>query len=302
VKVVARAPGKVNLTLRVGPLGEDGYHPLVTVFQAVNLFEEVTATQLSIGSGIRVTVAGPGAEQVPRDESNLAVRAAQALADTLGIVPNVALHLQKGVPVAGGMAGGSADAAAALVACNELWGGTLTKTELQQIGAQLGSDVPFALLGGTALGTGRGLILEPLAAPATYHWAFAVQNEGLSTPSVFRKFDELANRSDKLSHFPIPEMINSFASGIYENWGPYLVNDLQPATLALRPELAATIEVALAAGALTAIVSGSGPTVAALASSSENAETIATAWRQHQVANEVYLTTGPAPGAQVLRK
>jgi len=315
-RVIAQAPGKVNLLLKVGPLGADGYHPLVNVFQAVNLFETVTAAPRPSGSGIGQTVSGPGAAAVPLDHTNLAHKAATALAAHIGRAPDVALHLQKGVPVAGGMAGGSADAAATLVACNELWGAKLSLEELLELGAELGSDVPFSILGGTAVGTGRGHLLTPILDAGTYHWALASQAEGLSTPAVFRKFDDLTpgrrSRSDS-SRVSKPtgdigdvrlvdQLPEALAAGDPAALATLLTNDLQPAALALRPELASTIQVALASGALASIVSGSGPTVAALAASPSQAEAIAAAWRTHQVAASSIVTTAPAPGARILKR
>ena len=316
--VTARAPGKVNLALRVGPLGLDGYHPLVTVFQAVDLYEQVTATLLPVGSGIVISAEGPGAEQVPLDSSNLAARAAQALADRIGITPDVALHLAKGVPVAGGMAGGSADAAAALVACNELWGANLPDVELLELGALIGSDVPFCLMGGTALGTGRGQLLTPIETNGTYHWVFAIQTKGLSTPTVFRKFDELNFSSfcghDDLSSgsaefqklkdsFEVTdndELLSALVTGSVAQVAKNLINDLQPAALALRPELSETIRVAVEAGAIGVIVSGSGPTVAALANTKQSAEIIGQSWLQNQVADAYIGARGPARGAHLV--
>ena len=193
--VTAQAPGKVNVTLQVGPLAPDGYHPLVTVFQAVSLVERVTARVLEPGSGIEVSVEGPQAHAVPRDQRNLAWQAAQVLADHAGRSPDVALHIVKGVPVAGGMAGGSADAAATLLACSSLWSVPLSPEHLYSLAARLGSDVPFCLRGGTAVGTGRGDRLTRLDSDAGGHWArwvFGTQAQGLSTPEVFAEFDRLA--------------------------------------------------------------------------------------------------------------
>ena len=190
-EVRVRAPGKVNLSLRVGPLEDDGYHPVSTVFQAVSVFEEVVATP---SDDRTLTVSGPQSELVPTDDTNLALRAARLLAARAGIDDGVHLHLHKGVPVAGGMAGGSADAAAALLACDALWRTGMSRDDLLELAAELGSDVPFALSGHTAVGSGRGHLLTPALSRGEFHWAFAVQDRGLSTARVYAAFDELARR------------------------------------------------------------------------------------------------------------
>ncbi|MBE1874627.1 4-(cytidine 5'-diphospho)-2-C-methyl-D-erythritol kinase [Myceligenerans pegani] len=296
-----RTPGKVNLVLRSGAVRDDGYHPLSTVFQAVSLFEEVTATHVAPGAGISLTVSGPQADVVPLDETNLAWRAALAVADHTGMDADVALHIHKGVPVAGGMAGGSADAAAALVACDALWDAGLSRQELTMLGARLGADVPFALLGHTAVGTGRGDVLTPVLARGEFHWAFAVQAEGLPTPSVFARFDELS--ADDPAHSPDPGddagLMAALRAGDPTALGEALHNDLQAAAVDLRPELGRVMEVAREAGTLGTLVSGSGPTVAALARTRRHALAIAAAWTAAGVADSVWTATGPAPGARL---
>ncbi|GAB4086698.1 4-(cytidine 5'-diphospho)-2-C-methyl-D-erythritol kinase [Myceligenerans cantabricum] len=325
--VTVRTPGKVNLVLRSGAVRDDGYHPLSTVFQAVALFEEVTATQVQPGSGISLTVSGSQADAVPRDETNLAWRAARAVADHTGLDADVSLHITKGVPVAGGMAGGSADAAAALVACDALWDAGLSRQELTALGAQLGADVPFSLLGHTAVGTGRGDILTPVLTRGEFHWAFAVQAEGLSTPSVFGRFDELSRTMPDGGHDlpgedwwnggaaepgdpgdvargPDPGddagLLAALRAGDPTALGAALRNDLQAAALDLRPELGRVLEIARDAGTLGAVVSGSGPTVAALARSRRHALAIAAVWTAAGVVDSVWTATGPAPGARII--
>ncbi|QAY69052.1 4-(cytidine 5'-diphospho)-2-C-methyl-D-erythritol kinase [Xylanimonas protaetiae] len=299
--VRVRAPGKVNLSLRVGALDVDGYHPLVSVFQAVALFEEVTATQAAAGSGVSLTVDGPQAEAVPLDRSNLAWKAAELLAAHTGVEPDVALHVRKGVPVAGGMAGGSADAAAALVACDALWETGLPRPSLVELAAALGSDVPFCLLGHTAVGTGRGHLLTPAMTRGEFHWVFGASARGLSTPRVFGAFDELTGGTA-----PPPELdddtalMQALRAGDPTALGAALHNDLQDAALSLRPDLARTLEIAQEAHALGAIVSGSGPTVAALARSRQHALAIAATWTAEGAADSVWTTTGPAAGARVV--
>lgn len=300
--VTVRTPGKVNLVLRSGAVRDDGYHPLSTVFQAVSLFEEVTATQVAPGTGISLTVSGPQSDAVPRDETNLAWRAARAVADHTGIEADVALHLHKGVPVAGGMAGGSADAAATLVACDALWEAGLSRHELTRLAAGLGADVPFSLLGHTAVGTGRGDVLTPVLTRGEFHWAFAVQAEGLSTPAVFARFDALSATAPAAAG-PDPgddaELMAALRAGDPTALGQALHNDLQAAALDLRPELGRVMEVAREAGALATLVSGSGPTVAALARSRRHAVAVAAAWTAADVVASVWTATGPAPGARI---
>ncbi|WP_402467165.1 4-(cytidine 5'-diphospho)-2-C-methyl-D-erythritol kinase [Isoptericola aurantiacus] len=301
--VRVRAPGKINLSLRVGPVADDGYHPLVTVFQAVALVEEVTATQVAEGAGISLTVDGPQSGRVPLDASNLAWRAAELLAREVGLAPDVALHLAKGVPVAGGMAGGSADAAATLVACDALWGAGLPRAELHRLAAILGSDVPFALLGHTAVGTGRGHLLTPAMSRGEFHWAFATRDEGLSTPAVYGRYDELAATGALVpSADPAQDtaLMQALRAGDPTALGPALHNDLEAAALDLRPELERTLEIARNGGALGAMVSGSGPTVAALARSRQHALAIAATWTAEGAADAVWCTTGPAAGARLL--
>ncbi|GGM30869.1 4-(cytidine 5'-diphospho)-2-C-methyl-D-erythritol kinase [Promicromonospora citrea] len=299
--VRVRAPGKVNLALRVGPVGPDGYHPLATIFQAVSLFEEVTATQVAPGSGISLTVSGPQAEAVPTDETNLAWRAAALLAERTGLAADVALHLTKGVPVAGGMAGGSADAAAALVACDTLWEAGVPRPELVEMAAELGADVPFSLLGHTAVGTGRGDLLTPAMTRGEFHWCFGTQRTGLSTPSVFRRFDELAgSRASTVDPADDAELMHALRAGDPVALGTALHNDLEPAALDLRPELAEVLEVATEAGALGVVVSGSGPTVAALARSRQHALALGAAWTAADVVDSIWCASGPAPGTQVV--
>jgi 4-diphosphocytidyl-2-C-methyl-D-erythritol kinase len=299
--VRVRAPGKVNLSLRVGPLDDDGYHPVVSVFQAVALYEEVTATQAAPGSGISLTVSGPQADRVPTDATNLAWRAAELLARHVGVDPDVALHVTKGVPVAGGMAGGSADAAAALVACDTLWDLGVPRAELSTLAAELGADVPFCLLGHTAVGTGRGDLLTPAMTRGEFHWAFAASDEGLSTPKVYAAFDDLTGgRAQPGALVDDNPLMQALRAGDAVALGAALHNDLQEPALSLRPALRRTLDLAQEAGALGALVSGSGPTVAALARSRQHALTIAATWTAEGAADSVWTTTAPAHGARVV--
>lgn len=296
-EVRVRAPGKVNLSLRVGPRRPDGYHPLATVFQAVSVYEDVVA---SAADGLRVTVSGPQAEQVPTDDSNLALRAARALAERTGVDDGVHLHLHKGVPVAGGMAGGSADAAAALLACDAFWGTALSREELHEVAAELGSDVPFLLMGQTAVGSGRGDLLTAALSRGEYHWAFGVRESGLSTPRVYEEFDTIAQGRDGLDADGDVALLQALRAGDAPAVGALLHNDLQDAAVELAPGLVETLAVAEDAGALGVVVSGSGPTVAALARSRQHALVIAAAMTAAGVADSVLTASGPVPGARVV--
>jgi 4-diphosphocytidyl-2-C-methyl-D-erythritol kinase len=205
-------PAKVNLQLAVGPLRGDGYHDLVTVFHALALFDEVTVAPAERDS---VVVTGEGASSVPLDSGNLAARAVHALADAVGPglrdSPGVAIEIRKRIPVAAGLAGGSADAAGALVACNELWGAGLSQQELAEVAARIGSDVAFALHGGTAVGLGRGEQVTPALTSGTYHWVLAFAAEQLSTPAVYTACDRLRSRAGAVA--PSPEPAQRVAGG-----------------------------------------------------------------------------------------
>ena len=317
-EVRASAPGKVNLTLRVGAPTPDGYHPLVTVFEALNLRETVTV-RTSKTPGVRVeTIAylpdGSVDEATTRamadvdPATHLAVRAARVLQRLAAAGPwastaaGLSIRVDKRVPVAGGMAGGSADAAAALVACNELWELGLGDEQLHAIGRSLGADVPACLAGGIALGTGRGdhmsVLREGDEAGAEYqhHWVMLLAHEGLSTPSVFREFDRVDAAGAPALAEPTPEEITALCAGP-EELSHCLVNDLQAPALRLRPELAETIAAATDAGALAVTLSGSGPTIAALARDAEHARALAATLSETHTVARAIPTHGPACGA-----
>jgi len=300
--VTVRAPAKINLELRVGAPRPDGFHELATVFQALSLADDVTVSPTggSIDDGVEVTLDGTQVDGVPMDERNLAVRAVLLLAERTGVSDGVRLHLRKHIPVAGGMAGGSADAAAALLAADLVWQTGLTREQLRALAAELGSDVPFALLGGTAIGTGRGEQLTAAMCRGTYHWVIALSDRGLSTPAVFAEADRL--RAGRVLPEPrvSERLMAALRSGNAAALGAHLVNDLQPAACSLRPGLLQTLEVGDECGALGALVSGSGPTVAFLAADSEQALDIATALGTSDVADQVVRVTGPAHGARVV--
>lgn len=299
-----RVPAKINLCLGVGPVREDGYHPLATVYQAVDVYDEVKASSVE-GGEITVSVHFDGdanreAAPVPEDADNLAVRAAQLLRETAEISDGAALAIRKVIPVAGGMAGGSADAAAALVACNELWGTGFTRAELEEIAAQLGSDVPFLIHGGIAMGGGRGELISPVLARGSYNWVFAIAAEGLSTAAVYAEFDRLTADRDVQDPEVPADLLAALRAGDAVALGDALSNDLTEAALSLRPELANTLDVGLDCDALGAILSGSGPTAMFLARDDRHALDIAFALTSSQVCADVAQAGGPVQGARLL--
>jgi 4-diphosphocytidyl-2-C-methyl-D-erythritol kinase len=295
--VTVRVPAKINLHLGVGPLREDNFHELATVFHAVSLYDEVI---LEPGRpGIRLALERP-AEGVPDDASNLAVRAVQALADVVGIEPAVKITLRKGIPVAGGMAGGSADAAGALLAADALWNLATPEAQLHELAATLGSDVPFALQGGDALGIGRGERLFALNHPHQRHWVLAVAGEGLSTPAVYAELDRRRAAGPAIPSGPDP-VIKALEEPDPARLAEALRNDLQPAALALRPTLAQVLDAGLDAGALSGLVSGSGPTCVFLASNATHAAQVADRLRAAALpaVRAVEIAQGPVDGARL---
>jgi 4-diphosphocytidyl-2-C-methyl-D-erythritol kinase len=295
--VTVRAPGKVNLYLAVGDRRDDGYHDLTTVFHAVSLLDEVTVRNADV---LSLQMAGEGVESLPTDERNLAWRAAELMADHVGRAPDVAIFIEKSIPVAGGMAGGSADAAAVLVAMNTLWELGVPRRDLHALAAQLGSDVPFALHGGTALGTGRGEELATVLARNTFHWVLAFADDGLSTPAVFAEIDRL-RETGRLSRLDDPEpVLAALASGDPSELAPLLGNDLQAAALSLYPRLRRTLRAGAEAGALAGIVSGSGPTCAFLCASAPSAIDIGARLAGAGVCRTVRVASGPVHGARVV--
>jgi 4-diphosphocytidyl-2-C-methyl-D-erythritol kinase len=298
IGVTVRVPAKLNLQLAVGPPRGDGYHDLVTVFHAVSLFDEVTVTPADRDG---ITVTGEGADRVPADSGNLALRAVAAFrAAVPGVAGTVQVRIAKRIPVAAGLAGGSADAAAALVACNELWDAGLSQTQLVEIAARVGSDVAFALLGGTAVGRGRGERLTPALAPSTpYHWVLAFADGQLSTPEVYATLDRL--RADGAAE-PVLDaaLMSALRSGDARRLGRALSNDLQQAALSLFPGLRKTLAAGLELGALGALVSGSGPTCVFLAASANRALDLAVSLSGAGVCRSVARVTGPVPGAAVV--
>jgi 4-diphosphocytidyl-2-C-methyl-D-erythritol kinase len=312
--VTVRVPAKVNLQLAVGPVRADGYHDVATVYHAVSLFDEVTVTPAERDS---VAITGEGADSVPTDGGNLAARAARALARAAGHgsgdAPGLAIQITKRIPVAAGLAGGSADAAATLVACNELWGTGLSQKELCELASGIGSDVAFGLLGGTAIGIWRGEQVTPVLTSGTFHWVLAFANGGLSTAEVYAKCDRMRASQEsrkakerKVGTASVPDpaldnaLIAALRSGDPAKLGPLLSNDLEPAAISLRPGLRRALAAGQELGALGTMVSGSGPTCAFLAKNRRHARNLAAALAGAGVCRTVVQVTGPAPGATIV--
>lgn len=301
--VTVRAPAKINLQLAVGPRRADRYHDLVTIFQAISLYDDVTVTETDGPGEDRVLVSGEGAGAVPGGRDNLALMAAAALTRAAGLPRDpdrrIEITIRKRIPVAAGLAGGSADAAAALVACNELWHAGLSHEQLTEVAAAVGSDVAFALLGGTAVGQGRGEQLTPALASGEYHWVLAVADGALSTPEVYAAFDRLNGpdgREPALDH----ALMAALRSGHPAAVGGTLSNDLQPAAISLFPALRKTLAVGRELGALGAMVAGSGPTCVFLAEDAERAVDLAVALSGVGVCRAVARAAGPVPGVSIV--
>lgn len=299
--VHVRAPGKVNVSMRVGAAMADGYHDVATAYQAVSLFEELHAER---DQELSLDFSGPvPTGSLPVDRTNLVLRAAHLLQARSGYRGGARIHVMKRVPIAGGMGGGSADAAAALVALDALWGLGLGREELLALGAELGADVPFALTGGTAIGTGRGDRLSPALAKGPFHWVIALSEPGLSTPLVYSTLDEhRARHAADLPPVAAPHVdaavLQALRSGDPVALAEALHNDLQVAALHLRPELGDLLELGERNGALAGVVSGSGPTIAFLAADLDAALSLQIALSAAR--HTVLRATGPAPGARVV--
>jgi 4-diphosphocytidyl-2-C-methyl-D-erythritol kinase len=299
--VAVAAPAKVNLFLSVGRLRPDGFHDLVTVFQTLSLADEIVLSEAARG-GIEIVGEGHDVLDIGRD--NLAMRAVVALADHVGMpadaVDRVHITLRKRIPVAGGMAGGSADAAATLLGLCALWNLRLRRHELAEVAARLGSDVPFQLHGGCALGTGRGDVITEVPVANAFHWVVGVDHGGLSTPVVFHELDRLrALRPGRRASSP-GAVLDALDDGDPARLAPALVNDLQEAALSLRPDLRRTLDAGVDAGALAGIVSGSGPSCAFLCADEEHAAGVAERLEATGRCRAVHALRGPAGGARVL--
>lgn len=296
--VTVRVPAKVNLELLVGPRRDDGYHHLATVFHAVSLYDDVT---VSVADQWGVSVSGPLSAGVPLDGENIVLKAAHLVADRFEIDP-VQVDIRKGIPVAGGMAGGSADAAATLVGLDHLFDLGLDREEVEELGAELGSDVPFLVAGGTAVGSGRGELLAPVLARGAYHWVFALGEEGLSTPAVYAECDRLRGTDDVPEPVANPALMAALRSGDPHELAPQLANDLQEAAISLRPGLGEILTAGMEFGALGGIVSGSGPTIAFLVEDNESGIDLAVALTASGSVRDVRRASGPVHGAHVLQR
>lgn len=295
--VTVRVPGKVNLYLAVGDRREDGYHELTTVFHAVSLVDEVTVRNADV---LSLELVGEGADQLPTDERNLAWQAAELMAEHVGRAPDVSIMIDKSIPVAGGMAGGSADAAAVLVAMNSLWELNVPRRDLRMLAARLGSDVPFALHGGTALGTGRGEELATVLSRNTFHWVLAFADSGLLTSAVYNELDRLREVGDPPRLGEPGPVLAALAAGDPDQLAPLLGNEMQAAAVSLDPALARALRAGVEAGALAGIVSGSGPTCAFLCTSASSAIDVGAQLSGAGVCRTVRVATGPVPGARVV--
>lgn len=303
----ATAFGKINLFFKVGPLLDNGYHQVASLYQSVNLAETVVA---ELASDWEVAVTGnldaAHLQAVPTNRNNLVVKAAKAAGAVLRYrkVPRLALTIHKNVPVAGGMGGGSADAAAAILAAESAWGRLLTDTERREIAAGIGADVPFALLGGAAVGVGIGEELTPIKQKSKLHWVLIPNNFGLSTPAVFAELDRLRDlRGDNPKWVEEATMSTALVRALKEgasaeDIAPLLHNDLQEAALSLKPELQEIFDLGERAMALRVIVSGSGPTIALLARDANDAAAIAS--RMVTFGQQAVVTSSPAGPAQLV--
>jgi 4-diphosphocytidyl-2-C-methyl-D-erythritol kinase len=298
--VTVRVPAKVNLQLSVGPREADGFHNLVTVFQAISIFDDVTVTFGPPKSGLSISITGDQKHGVPADDSNLAIKAIALIAKEYDLEIDAHVEIKKLIPVAGGMAGGSADAAAAIVAIDYLYSLGMSREEMIEIAAQLGSDVPFMLSGGTAIGTGHGDQLTAALSRGTYHWVLALSSIGLSTPAIYRECDRLRLESEIAEPQTNELLMQALLAADPKSVGAHLVNDLQAAACSLRPALRLVLDVGQEYGALGALVSGSGPTVAFLVTDEEAGLDLAVALTASGVVGSVARAYGPVAGAKVL--
>ena len=298
--VVARVPAKVNLQLSVGPLGSDGFHEVTTVFQAISLFDDVTVATAPEGDGIKISISGETSSGVPADSSNLAVKAAELMIKNYDLPADLIIKLKKEIPVAGGMAGGSADAAGVIVGLDSLFELGLSRDEMEIVGSKIGSDVPFSICGGVAIGTGRGDQITPALSKGSYNWVLALSGQGLSTPSVYQECDRLREGLSISAPLVSEPLMQALRAGDAKALGKALTNELQPAACSLRPALRLVLDVGIDYGALGGIVSGSGPTVAFLVSDDEHAMDLTVALSGSGVVSSVVRATGAVAGARIV--
>ena len=298
--VTARVPAKVNLQLSVGPLGADGFHEVTTVFQAISLFDDVTVATAEKGEGIKISITGQTSGGVPADNSNLAVKAAQLMIKNYNLPEDLVIKLKKEIPVAGGMAGGSADAAGVIVGLDSLFELGLSRDVMESVGSKIGSDVPFSICGGVAIGTGRGDQITPALAKGSYNWVLALSGQGLATPSVYQECDRLREGLSIAPPVVSEPLMQALRAGDAKALGKALSNELQPAACSLRPALRLVLDVGIDYGALGGIVSGSGPTVAFLVSDDEHAMDLTVALSSSGVVSSVVRASGPTNGARII--
>ncbi len=296
-QVSVRVPGKINLQLSVGPLQRDGYHEVATVFQSVSLFDELTLSE-SDGDGIEIAAEGKSA--IPLGKENLAYKAAELMRKKFEIATGLLIKIKKEIPIAGGMAGGSANAGATIVGIDALFSLGLKRDEMERIGSEIGADVPFTISGGTAIGTGRGDQITPVLSRGSYNWVLALSSSGLSTPAVYKECDRLREGLDISKPHVSDSLLHSLSQGDAKALGKSLTNDLQAAACSLKPALRLILDVGLDYGALGGIVSGSGPTVAFLAESEDHALDLVVALTSSGVVGNVIRVSGPVPGARVI--
>ena len=298
--VTARVPAKVNLQLSVGPLGSDGFHEVTTVFQAISLFDDVTVATAQKGEGIKISITGQTSGGVPTDNSNLAVKAAQLMIKNYDLPEDLVIKLKKEIPVAGGMAGGSADAAGVIVGLDSLFELGLSRDVMESVGSKIGSDVPFSICGGVAIGTGRGDQITPALAKGSYNWVLALSGQGLATPSVYQECDRLREGLSIAPPVVSELLMQALRAGDAKALGRALTNELQTAACSLRPALRLVLDVGVDYGALGGIISGSGPTVAFLVSDDEHAMDLTVALSSSGVVSSVVRASGPTNGARII--
>lgn len=295
--VEVQVPAKVNLQLSVGPKESDGFHEVVTVFQAISIFDNLKITR---SEQFDITLEGDFINGVPIDQNNLVSKAVEIMAERFEIDKNLSIEINKSIPVAGGMAGGSADAAGTLLGIDQLFGLGLSKEELSEVARKLGSDVPFMLHGGTAVGRGRGDEITPALSRGNYHWVIAVSSNGLATPAVYGECDRLRTGLDIKAPALNDELLQALLSGDANRVGKALNNDLQAAAISLRPALRLILDTGQEYGALGGIVSGSGPSVAFLVADEDHSLDLAVALTSSGVVGSVARAQGPVSGAKII--
>jgi 4-diphosphocytidyl-2-C-methyl-D-erythritol kinase len=296
-QVSVRVPGKINLQLSVGPLQRDGYHELATVFQSVSLFDELTIAE---SDGDDIEIAAEGKSAIPLGSENLAYKAAELMRKKFEISSGLLIKIKKEIPIAGGMAGGSANAGATIVGIDSLFSLGLKRDEMERIGSEIGADVPFTISGGTAIGTGRGDQITPVLSRGSYNWVLALSSSGLSTPAVYGECDRLREGLDISKPHISDSLLHALSQGDAKSLGKSLSNDLQAAACSLKPALRLILDVGIDYGALGGIVSGSGPTVAFLAENEDHALDLVVALTSSGVVGNVIRVAGPVPGARVV--